>query len=130
MMNELIPFMEKGERVTATPSAAVTGKRFVSISGDKTDGNFAVAPTGAAGKVFGVATWDAAVDVRVTVITIPSGYVVPVTTGEAIAAGDSVASGANGVAVVAASGASACGIALTGAASGADAVIQLTNHTA
>lgn len=130
-MNDLIPFKEHAERVTCTPSAAVTGKTFVSISGDKNaDGSYTIAPTPAGGKVFGVACWDAAVGKKVTVITIPAGDIVPVTASAALAAGASVASAAGGQAVTAAGGARACGIVVTGAAAGTDAQVHLTNHTA
>jgi len=131
MDNDLIPFKEDGERVTCTPSAAVTGKRFVSISGDKNaDGTYTVAPTGAGGKVFGAATWDASTTQKVTVITVPSGYIVPIVASGVIAAGASVKSGALGVAVAATAADKACGICLSGAVDGADAIIQLTNHIA
>lgn len=135
MANDLIPFKEDGERVTCTPSAAVTGKTLVSISGDRqADGTYTIAPAAAGGKVFGVAAWDAAAGKKVTVVTIPSGHIVPVTAGAAaLAAGDSVVAGAGGVAVVAAGAAGtvqhAVGIVLTGAAAGADAVVQLTRHS-
>lgn len=131
MANDLIPFKEEGERVTCTPSAAVTGKRFVSISGDKNaDGTYTIAPTGAGGKVFGVACWDAGIGAKVTVITVPSGMHVPVTASGAITAGTSVKSGAAGVAVAATAADKAYGICLSGAADGADAIIQLAHHTA
>lgn len=131
MANDLIPFKEDGERVTCTPSAAVTGKTLVSISGDRqADGTYTIAPAAAGGKAFGVAGWDAAAGATVTVVTIPSGHIVPVTAGAALAAGDSITPAAGGAAAVAAGGARACGIVLTGAANGADAVVQLTNHIA
>lgn len=134
-MPELIPFKEDAERVTCTPTAAVTGKRFVSISGDRNaDGTYSIAPTAAGGKVFGVACWDAAVGKKVTVILIQSGHIVPVTAGAAaLAAGASVVSDATGQAVVAAGAAGtvqhSVGICLTGAAAGADAQIHLTRHS-
>ena len=128
--NELIPFKEHANRVTATPSAAVTGKRFVSISGDRQpDGTYTVAPTGAAGKALGVAAWDAGVGSKVTVVTITSGDIVPVRAGAALTANASVMSDATGQAVVATAGATGLGIALTGCASGADAQILLTRHS-
>jgi hypothetical protein len=131
MQNELIPFMEKAERVTATPSADVAGKTLVSISGDKNaDGTYTIAPTAAGAQAFGVACWDAVTGAQVTVITVPSGQIVPIVAGEVLTAGDSVTADVNGAAVVAVGGARACGIVLTGAASAADAVIQLTNHIA
>lgn len=134
MANDLIPFKEDAERVTCTATVAVTGKRFVSISGDRqADGTYSVAPTPAGGKPFGVATWDAAAGRKVTVVVIDSGHIVPVTAVAAIAANTSVVSDATGQATPAAGAAGAVvhasGIALTGAAAGADAMILLTRHS-
>lgn len=130
-MPELIPFKEDAERVTCTPTAAVIGKRFVSISGDRNaDGTYSIAPTPAGGKAFGVACWDAAIGKKVTVVTITSGHIVPVTASAVVAAGASVTSDATSQAVTAAGAARAQGIALTGAAANADCMVQLTNHTA
>jgi hypothetical protein len=131
MQNELIPFMENAVRVTATASASVAGKTLVSISGDKNaDGTYTVGPTGAGEQAFGVASWDALTGAKVTIITISSGMIVPITAGAALTAGDSITADANGAAVVAVADARACGIVLTGAADEADAVVQLTNHIA
>lgn len=130
MANDLIPFKEHANRVTGTPSAAVVGKRFVSISGDRAaDGTYTIAPTGNAGKAIGVAAWDAGVGARVTVVTITSGDIVPVKAGAALTAGASVMSDATGQAIVATTGATGLGICLTGCASGADAQILLTRHS-
>lgn len=131
MANDLIPYKEDGERVTCTPSAAVTGKRLVSISGERNaNGLYTVAHTAAAGKAFGVATWDAPIGGRVTVITVQSGHIVPITASGAIAAGASVKPGANGVVVTAVAADRAIGICLAGAVDGADAMIALAHHTA
>lgn len=131
MANDLIPFKEDAQRVTCTATTAVTGKTFVAISGDKqADGTYSVAPAGAGAKAFGVAAWDAAAGARVTVVVIESGHIVPVKAGAALAANDSVTPNATGQAVVAAAAAGAAGIVLTGAASGADAQVLLTRHTA
>lgn len=131
MANELIPFKEPGERVTCIASAAVTGKHLVSISGERNaNGLYTVAHTGAGGKAFGVACWDAAIGERVTVITVPSGQIVPITASGVIAAGASVKPGAAGVVVSASATDRSCGICLAGAVDGADAIIQLAHHTA
>lgn len=130
-MAELIPFKEDGERVTCTPSADVTGTTLVSISGDRNaDGTYTIAPASAGGKVFGVATWDAATGTKVTVITTTSGHIVPITTSGAVTAGQSIKPAAGGTAVAATAADRACGIVLTGAASGAQAIVQLAHHTA
>lgn len=129
--NECIPFKEEADRVTATASAAVTGKRFVTITGDRNaDGTYTVGPAAAGAKAFGVACWDAAVGQRVTVIIVDSAFVVPVRTAAAVVANASVTSDATGQAITAAGGTSALGIVLSGAAAGADAQILLTRHTA
>lgn len=129
-MADLIPLKENVGRVTCTPSAAVTGKTLVAISGNRNaDGTYTIAPAGAGALVFGVAAWDAAIGVQVAVIPVTSGYIVPITAGSgAIAAGDSVVPEAGGTIVVAAADVRACGIALTGSAADVDAVIQLVTH--
>ena len=134
MANDLIPFREDSERVTCTPSTAVIGKRLVSISGDaNADGTYTIAPTGAGGKAFGVAAWDSPIGGKVTVIVVGSGFTVPITTGAAVVAGDSLVSDATGQVITAAGTAGsvqhASGIALTGAASGADAQVLLARHS-
>lgn len=131
MANDLIPFKEDGERVTCTPSTAVVGKTCVSISGDRNaDGTYTIAPSGAGGKVFGIAAWDCPVGGRVTVVTVTSGHIVPVTTSGVITAGQSVKPAAGGTVIAATAADRSCGLALSGAASATDAVIQLAHHTA
>lgn len=131
MADDLIPFKEDANRVTCTASAAVTGKRFVAISGDRNaDGTYTVAPAGAGAKVFGVAAWSAPAGARVTVVVVESGHIVPVKAAAALAANDSVTPDATGQAAVAGAGARAAGIVLTGAAAGADAQVLLARHTA
>jgi predicted RecA/RadA family phage recombinase len=131
MANDLIPFKEDGERVTCTPSTAVVGMTLVVISGNaNADGTYTIAPAGAGGKVFGVACWDAPIGGKVTVVTVPSGHIVPILAGAVLAAGVSVTPDASGHAVVAAGDARACGIVITGAADEAYAMIQLAHHTA
>lgn len=83
MANECVPFYTDADRVTGAPSAAVTGCRFVAISGARvatagpTLGLIAIAPATAGAKAFGVASRDAAVGVPVTVIR-GRGEIVPV----------------------------------------------------
>lgn len=77
MANECTPFYTDADRVTASPSAAVTGCRLVAISGARvtaagpTLGLIQIALATAAGKAFGVASRDAAVGTPVTVIRGP-----------------------------------------------------------
>lgn len=134
MADDLIPFKENAERVTCTPTAAVIGKRFVSISADRNaDGTYSIAPSPAGGKPLGVAAWTCPVGGKVTVVVIDSGHIVPVRTAAVVAAGASVISDATGQATPAAGAAGAVvqaqGICLTGAAAGADAQILLTRHS-
>jgi hypothetical protein len=137
--NELIPYYEDGHRLTGQASAAITGKRFVGVSGNRTSGpgipttaqvgasdpveggNYQFAHATAAAKAVGVSTWDAAIGEKVGVIRHG---VVPVTAGANIAAGVEVEVGANGQAVTLAAG-KAVGYCMTGVLSGADAEILL-----
>jgi hypothetical protein len=117
MVNDAIPYFEDGDELTATATVAVTGKRFVRITGDlQADGTLSCGPAAAGAVVLGVAMYDAAIGRRFTLHTINSGNVVPVTAGAALVAGTRVASDATGQAVAAAGGAPALGIVLTGCA--------------
>lgn len=124
MANECIPFKQPGAEVTAQASAAITGKRFVSISGNlQTDGSLTVAQTGAGLRAVGVAKYDAASGAKVGVLR-GSKMVVPVTAGGTIAAGAEVEADAQGRAITKASGV-ALGYVETGATSGNDARVVL-----
>jgi predicted RecA/RadA family phage recombinase len=126
-VNPAVPFWDEGNTFTAHAGAAITGKRFVTISGARVDDNPRVNhQVGSATKrSVGVAAYDAASGRKVTIYSAP-GIVVPVTTAEAITAGDDVYSDANGFAVkTQPAGARPSGTALDDAASGTDAVIKL-----
>lgn len=124
MANECIPFKEPGARVTGQATAAVTGKRFLAITGNaQTDGTLSVAHAAAGARIVGVAAYDAAIGAKVGVIR-GSKIVVPVTAGAAIAAGSEVEVGATGQAITKAAGV-AVGYVETGVASGADARVCL-----
>ncbi|ORW02481.1 capsid cement protein [Mycobacterium kyorinense] len=115
---------DPGATITGQATAAVTAKRFLAISGDRTaGGNISVAPAAAAGRTCGVAGNDAAVGELVRVVR-GGGRVVRVTAAGAIAAGAEVQVGANGMAATKAAGV-AVGYAITGAADAADAEISL-----
>src|SRR4051812_14984479 len=93
---------EPGRDVTAQATAAVTAKRFVAISGNRTaGGNLSVAPAAAAGRAFGVAKHDAAVG---ELVSVARGGVVRVTAAGAVAAGGAVQIGAGGTATTLAAG--------------------------
>ncbi len=121
MQNACQPLYTEGRNITGRASAAVTGKRFVAISGNGTEGVPSVAHATAASQIFGVAGYDAASGGTLPVIRKG---VVPVKTAGAISAGDEVEVGANGQAVTKSAGV-AVGVALFDAASGADAFIAL-----
>ena len=125
MANECIPLYQPGKHITAAVATAVTGKTFVDISGatlnPATGALISVAPATAAGKVLGVAAFDAAVGAQV--LAIGEG-VVPVTAGAAITAGAEVEVGTGGKAITLASG-KAVGRALTTAANNADVYVRL-----
>lgn len=123
MANENIGVYEPGTDIAGRASTAVTGKRFLKISGNRSGGNIAVAHADAAGRVCGVSGRDAAVGELVDVKR-GKDRVTFVTAGGAIAAFEEVEVGANGQAVKKASGV-AVGYAVTAAASGTDAEISL-----
>src|SRR6476661_5426544 len=111
--NLCTPYYEPGSRITGRATgAAVVGKTFICVAADKdpgsreldpaaTGGNVkiktAVAADATAGHVIGVAEHDAAQN-KLTPF-LRGGFVVPVTAGAALNAGDLVTAGANGKAV-------------------------------
>lgn len=123
MANENIEIYSPGQDISGRASAAVTGKRFLKISGNRAAGNIAVAHADAAGRTCGVSGRDAASGELVDVKR-GSGRVVFVTAAAAIAAFAEVEVGANGQAATKASGV-AVGYAVTAATSGGDAEISL-----
>ncbi|OZC80196.1 DUF2190 domain-containing protein [Rhodococcus sp. 06-418-5] len=123
MANENIDVYYPGTDLTGRATAAVTGKRFLAISGNRSNGNIAVAHATAAGRVCGVSKYDAASG---AVVGIARGKdrVTYVTAAGAIAAFAEVEVGAAGQAVTKTSGV-AVGYAVTAATSGSDAQISL-----
>lgn len=125
--NPAVPFWDEGNTFTAHASANVTGKRFVSISGARVDGNPRVAHAAGSATVrsVGVAAYDAASGRKVTVYSAP-GLIMPVRASGAITAGQDVYSDANGNATATQpAGARPAGVALDDAADDTDAVIRL-----
>lgn len=128
MANECIPLYSPGTEIPCQASAAVTGKRFVHVSGAASPaltagGNIPVAHATAAGAVTGVSAYDAASGAKLSVIR-GSGIVVPVTAGGTIAVGAQVEVGTSGQGVTNSAG-RAVGIALSAATSGNDFFCQL-----
>lgn len=124
--NPAVPYWDEADTVTAHAGAAITGKRFVAISGAMTDGNptmtHAAADAMANPAGVGVAAYDAPVGTKFTAYT--GNQVMPVRAGAAITAGQTVESNAAGEAVPSATGA-VLGVAYGDAALGADAPIKL-----
>lgn len=124
MANENVGVYEPGRDITGRATAAVTGKRFLKISGNRTaTGNIAVAHADAAGRVCGVSKYDAASG-DIVGVARGNSRVTHVTAEGAIAAFAEVEVGTAGKAKTKASGI-AVGYALTAAADGADAEISL-----
>lgn len=121
--------------LTFRATAAVTGKRFVAPSGNRTGGPglstdtanvYQMAHAAAGAKAFGVSKYDVASGSLGGAFGTP-GKVVPVTTGAAVTAGQQVEVGATGFAIPWAGtiATQPVGLAMTGAASGADVEIKL-----
>lgn len=114
---------EPGDNLTCRASAAVTGKRFVKISENSTDGdNLHVAHATAAGGAFGVSAYDA--DSTTTVPVIRGNKIVTVKAGANLSAGQDVEVGTAGVAVLLDEGVKV-GTCVRDAALNADALIAL-----
>lgn len=123
-MPDITPFEYDHETFTAYCGAAVTGGRFVSISGPRTGELYTVGPAPAGDPILGVAARDKAMGQNVMVFRRGGGHTLPVTADGAINAGDQVEVGANGKAKALAAG-QAVGYALDDAADGTDARIFL-----
>jgi hypothetical protein len=135
--NAILPLYEDADNLTAAVTAAVTGGRFVSPSASfqsgpllnaaapATDGgNIQVAHTGAGLKALGVAAYDGpAVGDKIPVYT--GRFVVPMTAGAAITAGQQVEANASGQPIPLAAGVSN-GLAVSTAASGATVYVRLS----
>lgn len=137
-VNECVPLFNEGEAITATATAAITGKRCINISANVEQpltglapdgvnstkgGNIQVAHCAAAAKPIGVSSWDAAIGEKLYVVGGP-GQVVPITAGAAITAGQEVEVGANGTVVPLAAG-QRVGRAIADAANAADCFVKL-----
>lgn len=120
-MPDYLPLYKPGQSLPYTASAAVTGGQLLEVT---TSGS--VGPAGAGStKVVGVAAFDAATGDRVTIHTGGVQRIVAATGG--VAAGDVVAAGAAGTVAPIGAGVfgTKIGIALTAAAAGVAAEIQM-----
>lgn len=127
--NTAVPFWDEGNTITCHASAAVTGRKFVSISGARVEGNPRVAHVaqGVNGKTpLGVAGYDAPSGGKVSVYSAP-GIVMPVIAAVAITANDLIYSTADGSATNVSPGAGAipAGKALDDAVIGAECPVKL-----
>lgn len=147
MANECIPIYEDADDIPCFCKAAVTGKRFVQIAGNKkgttltaasnpptagleagaTGGNYQVglpSASGAAGAgaiCFGVTKYDQAIN---GIVGVKRVGILPVTCSADITAGAEVEVAANGTVIPLASG-KAVGMCLTAVSNGGDAEILL-----
>lgn len=133
--NLCTPFYEPGNRITGRATTAVIGKRFVAVSANKdlgareldpaaSGGNIKIAPAAANdAKTLGVSETDAAVG-KVTTVFV-DGFVVPITAGVVLAAGDSITPGAGGKAVKVLTTEVSRGISLSDAVVDGDAIVLL-----
>jgi len=140
MANDCIPFFEPGQHPTGKATAAITGKRFLQVSGNRTGGPllgtntenlYQVAQAGAAGtaganrEVIGVAAYDVPNGGTVKIIR---GGIVPVTAAASLSAGARVSTDATGqvIAYTATAGNVQVGILMADVTSGNDAEVALT----
>lgn len=132
--NLATPFYDPGRDITGFCTAAVIGKRFLKISGNRTSGpspvsdavdggNIHVAHADAAGRIIGVAGYDAAIN-KLVLVRRGNSLVIPVLAAAPIAAFQEVEVGANGQAVPLAAG-KAVGFAYSAAGAAEDAQICL-----
>lgn len=120
-----VPFWDEGNSYTCHAEAAITGKRFVTVSGPRVDDNPQVSHAAgtATTRALGVAAYTVAAGAKVTVYSAP-GIVMPVTAAVALTAGDDVYSAADGRATNVATG-KVVGSCLDDVVAGADAPIKL-----
>lgn len=117
-MADYLPHTKPGLAVTRKASAPIVGGQIVAITGSGT-----VGPAGAGSTSWiGVAAFDAATNDNVTIYRGGEGYI---TASGAVAAGDSLATAANGqVATGTPTGSAFVGVASTSAASGAKVLVS------
>lgn len=134
MANDCIPYKKPGEDFTGQAFAAITGKRFLDVAGNRTSGpllastsegsNYQVAHCAAGKRPVGVSMYDAPINGKVGII---NGGIVPVTAGGTITFGQEVQSDATGQAVAYDNTLASrpCGKAMSGATVGQDCEILL-----
>lgn len=115
-------YLEPGDNFTATAASPVVGKRFVKIAPGGVGNHPRVAQAAAGDRAIGIAFSDAAAN---TDVLVSSQGVISVTAGEALAANDAVAVGADGKAVKVAASAPQVGTVFADTAANGDAPIKL-----
>lgn len=131
-MGNITPAWDPAHTLTCNAEDAVTGGRFVAISGPPVNGNPQVGTAGAAasgltGTVVGVAVEDAAIGANCTVATRG---VWPMTAGGTIAAGDKVKADSTGRAITTAAVGVSHGYALTDSTVGLEVLVMVTPNAA
>lgn len=134
--NVCTPYYEPGGRVTGRATGgAIVGKRFVSIAQKKDLGSRELDTAASGGNIrikqavaddaatYGVAEYDCA-DGKLTTI-LRGGFVVPITCGVILAAGDFIKPGTGGKAVKAADRATSYGMSLSDSVVDGDAICSL-----
>lgn len=121
--NESTPYREPGRTITGHATVAITGCRFVTLSGGRTDGNPNIAYPSAGGVAVGVTAYSVAAGEKVT-IWRGHGIVHQAQAGANIAAGDPVKVNATGQVVPQAGSGAIIGIAWEAIASGATGPID------
>ena len=119
--NPAVPYWDEATTLTAHAATAVTGKRFATIAGARTEGNPTIGHA-ATGAPAGVTAHDAAADTKVTVYV--GKQAMPVTAAVAITAGEALYSTADGSATNVAAG-PIRGYAYDDAAAGTDVPVKL-----
>lgn len=122
MANDAVPYWDPADTLTGYASAALTGKRFVRITGARTDGLPTLAVPADGDRCVGVTSRDVALGGKVM---FAREGVWPVTAGAALTAGQEVQADATGKAIPLAAGKS-LGVVLDDVANGADAPIALS----
>lgn len=131
-MGNITPVWDPADTLTCLAEDAITGGRFVAISGPPVNGNPTVGTAGAAAAgltatVVGVALEDAAIGATLTVATEG---VWPMTAGGTITAGDKVKADSTGRAITTVAVGVSHGYALTDSTVGLEVLVKVTPNSA
>lgn len=131
-MGNITPAWDPANSLTCVAEDAITGGRFVAISGPPVNGNPQVGTAGAAasgltGTVVGVAEEDAAIGATLTVATRG---IWPMTAGGTISAGDKVKADSTGRAVTTVAVGVSHGYAINDSTVGLEVLVMVTPNSA